>query len=226
MKAYVGTSGWAYSWNEGGTLDWYIERSGLNAIELNTSFYRFPFPSQVKSWTKKGTGLAWAVKVNQLITHRFKLNERSHPIFRKFLRLFKPLDHLVRFYLFQLPPMLTPNSLERVAAFASKFDLGDRLALEARNVKWFSDDVYDRIKRLGITMVSVDSPRGTFFMKTSKRVYLRVHGRTDWYDYTYSDREIAGMARRIKALKPASSYVMFNNDHGMLANGRMMLKAL
>ncbi|MEM1508337.1 MAG: DUF72 domain-containing protein [Thermofilaceae archaeon] len=54
VKIYVGTSGWLYGWNEGGGLEWYVSHSGLNAIELNASFYRFPFPAQVKSWVKRG----------------------------------------------------------------------------------------------------------------------------------------------------------------------------
>ncbi len=53
MKFYVGTSGWAYKWNKGGNLEWYLENSGLNAVELNASFYRFPFPNQIKGWVKK-----------------------------------------------------------------------------------------------------------------------------------------------------------------------------
>jgi len=53
LKALVGTSGWLYDWNEGGDLRWYVENSGLNAIELNASFYRFPFPSQVKGWSRR-----------------------------------------------------------------------------------------------------------------------------------------------------------------------------
>ncbi|MEM4061454.1 MAG: DUF72 domain-containing protein, partial [Desulfurococcaceae archaeon] len=29
MEVYVGTSGWLYDWNEGASLDWYVEESGL-----------------------------------------------------------------------------------------------------------------------------------------------------------------------------------------------------
>ncbi|MEO0226027.1 MAG: DUF72 domain-containing protein, partial [candidate division WOR-3 bacterium] len=57
MKIHVGTSGWYYEWNQDRTLDWYITNSGLNSIELNASFYRFPFPNQVKAWAKKGRPL-------------------------------------------------------------------------------------------------------------------------------------------------------------------------
>ena len=114
MRSYVGTSGWMYQWNEGSSLDWYAAESGLNAVELNSSFYRFPFPNQVKAWASKGKSLAWSIKVNQLITHRFKFNRNGYDAFSRFLRLFQPLESNIKFYLFQLPPILTPNSIENI----------------------------------------------------------------------------------------------------------------
>ena len=52
MEVYVGTSGWACPWNEGGNLKWYVEHTGFNAVELNACFYRFPFRNQVRAWSK------------------------------------------------------------------------------------------------------------------------------------------------------------------------------
>jgi uncharacterized protein YecE (DUF72 family) len=31
----------------------YVTNSELNAVELNASFYRFPFPTMVKSWSMR-----------------------------------------------------------------------------------------------------------------------------------------------------------------------------
>ena len=56
MKAFVGTSGWSYDWNESGTLSWYVTNTGLNAIELNGTFYGFPKPGGIKSWARDGDG--------------------------------------------------------------------------------------------------------------------------------------------------------------------------
>ncbi|MGC8556152.1 MAG: DUF72 domain-containing protein, partial [Conexivisphaera sp.] len=64
---YVGTSGWSYSWNPDG-IGWYAENSGLNAVELNASFYRFPFPSMVRGWSRR-SGLRWSIKVHRSVTH-------------------------------------------------------------------------------------------------------------------------------------------------------------
>lgn len=159
MEIYVGTSGWMYGWNEGGSLDWYTRNSGLNAVELNASFYRSPFPNAINSWRAKGEGLRWAIKVNRLITHTFKFNERALDGWRRFRDLFKPMDHIIDFYLFQLPPSTKTSSIPKIEAFISRTELDWRFALEPRNITWFNDNVIEWASRLGITLVSVDCPR-------------------------------------------------------------------
>jgi len=84
------------------SFDWFVKSSGLNAVELNMSFYRFPHPNMVKSWTLRGGGLGWAVKVNRLITHTFKFGWKAFEAWGKFHKLFTPLEPSIDFYLFQL----------------------------------------------------------------------------------------------------------------------------
>ena len=91
MEVFVGTSGWFYDWNLSRSLDWFLENSGLNAIELNMSFYRFPFPNQIKGWVRKGQDLRWAIKVSRWITHRKKFRD-CIDIWDRFRELFKPMD--------------------------------------------------------------------------------------------------------------------------------------
>ncbi|MGC8888894.1 MAG: DUF72 domain-containing protein [Candidatus Micrarchaeia archaeon] len=55
----------------------------LNAIELNASFYRFPFPNQVKGWSAKDNSLTWVIKINRLITHTHMLNEKAIELFQQ-----------------------------------------------------------------------------------------------------------------------------------------------
>ena len=88
---HVGTSGWMYSWNPDG-LDWYASKSGLDTIELNMSFYRFPYPNQVRSWARKSsaTGLLWSIKIHRSISHRRLLSEPAYDIWGRFHRLFQP----------------------------------------------------------------------------------------------------------------------------------------
>ncbi len=227
-EVYVGTSGWLYDWNADGTFDWYAKHSKLNAVELNASFYRFPFPSQIASWAKKGKGLRWAVKVSRLITHVKRLKEDSLTTWGKFKRLFSPMDENVDFYLFQLPPNFkkTSENVRRLELYVKETGLDWRFAVEFRDESWFNDDTVKLCEKLGITVVSIDAPIGTWIVKSSNSVYLRMHGREAWYAYDYGEDELRDIANRVLALKPERIYVFFNNDHWMLRNARLMLNML
>jgi len=227
LEFYVGTSGWFYSWNEKRNFDWYVANSGLNAVELNASFYRFPFPNMIKSWAMKGKSLRWSIKVNRLITHTFKFSDRALESWRRFHDLFTPMKSNIDFFLFQLPPSMTPKSTSAIENFFEKTQLHERFALEVRNSKWFDKQYLSWASKLGITWVSVDSPDFPLdVFNTNGLVYERMHGRTEWYAHLYSDEELKEVAERISNLKPKKAYVFFNNDHAMLMNSRKMLSIL
>jgi uncharacterized protein YecE (DUF72 family) len=162
VELYVGTSGWLYDWNLGGGLEWYV-RTGLNAIELNSSFYRTPFPSQVKSWSAKGKSLRWSIKILKHISHYYKLSGRAPELWDKFSNLFKPMDNLVDFYLLQLPPNFksTQENRTRLSDFARSTRLKWRLAVEFRHRSWINEDTVRLCRDLEVTLVSIDSPIGT-----------------------------------------------------------------
>jgi uncharacterized protein YecE (DUF72 family) len=227
MELFVGTSGWAYAWNQTRRLDWFLANSGLNAIELNSSFYRYPPAKAVVNWAKKGHNLRWAIKVNRLFTHTYKFNEAALDRWSNFQEIFAPLGALVDFYLFQLPPKTTPHSAPAIKKFVEKINLRDRFALEVRNPAWFTDEWRGWAADLGLTLVSVDAPDlpRTIF-SVGGTVYLRMHGRTKWYSYRYSNAELEEAAAKILDTKPARAYVFFNNDSAMLENALAMLQIM
>lgn len=224
----MGTSGWLYDWNEEGSFDWYVTNSGLNAVELNASFYRFPFKNQVIGWSRKGNTLKWAVKVHRSITHYRRLTEKALDIWFKFYDLFKPLDPYVSFYLFQLPPnyVCRSDTLERIERFYQKTRLKHRFALEFRHESCFRNEVIEWARKLGLTLVSIDAPIASWIVSSNGYVYIRMHGREVWYGYDYSIEELREIAEKALVLKPVEIYVFFNNDHWMLGNAREMLKIL
>lgn len=223
-KVFVGTSGWYYGWNPDRTLDWYLARSGLNAIELNASFYRFPWKNQILSWARKGTSLSWAVKVNRSVTHTHQFNERGFEIWKQFHDAFAPLDRYVRFYLFQAPPRFT--NLERAIRFANLAGLGSRFALEIRNASLLAEDRAFQDLCEHLVPVSVDSPDITNRIFPGEVIYLRMHGRTGWYNHFYTEDELRETVRLILDKKPGEIYIFFNNDHAMLENAKKMLNLL
>lgn len=227
MEIYVGTSGWAYSWNPDG-LRWYVRSSGLNAVELNASFYRLPGRRLVEAWAREGSSLRWAVKIHRYITHVKRLKEDAADVWVKFRDVLAPLDPYVDFYLAQLPPSFDkkPANVNRLRRFAEMAGLGRRLAVEFRHESWFDERTVELCEDLGITAVSVDEPGTTWIAKINDIVYLRLHGRTAWYAHDYSREELEELAERVVAFKPEKVYVFFNNDHWMLDNARLMFDLL
>lgn len=222
MEAFVGTSGWYYDWNKKKNLDWFIQNSGLNSVELNASFYRFPSPEQIEGWNRKGTGIRWSIKVHRSITHWRQLSESSLETLENFLELFEPMDRLIDFYLFQVPPKF--DDVERALRFAEATKLGTKFALEIRNKELLgSDEVYSELVRK-VTLVSVDSPDYRNRIFPGKNVYMRMHGRNSWYSYDYSQEEISETLRKILSFEPEKAYIYFNNDHNMLNNARKALE--
>ncbi|ACB40190.1 DUF72 domain-containing protein [Pyrobaculum neutrophilum] len=226
MEVFVGTSGWLYAWNLGRSLEWYVENSGLNAVELNASFYRIPTERQAARWAAAGGRLRWAVKVYRGVTHFGKLSEGALELLRRFLAAFKPLDPYVDFYLFQMPPSFARSrrSMSRVEKAAGV--VGRRAAFEFRHPSWFSQEVVEWAEEAGFALVSIDSPEWTWVVEAGGVVYLRMHGRTSWYSHFYDEVELRDVAQRVVALRPARVYVFFNNDHAMLENARSMLAIL
>jgi uncharacterized protein YecE (DUF72 family) len=222
MDVFVGTCGWYYDWNKKKNLDWFVQNSGLNTVELNASYYRFPFPNQIGSWKIKGAGLRWSVKVHRSITHWRQLSEAALETWGNFRELFEPMDHLIDFYLFQVPPRF--NDVAKTLTFAEDTGLGKRFALEIRNKELLGNDELCARLTEKVTLVSVDSPDYRDRIFPGKIVYMRMHGRERWYDYNYSLEDILSTRGKICNFEPEKVYLFFNNDHNMLDNARMALR--
>ncbi|MGC9047832.1 MAG: DUF72 domain-containing protein [Caldisphaera sp.] len=228
MEIYVGTSGWMYSWNLGRSLDWYVQKSNLNTVELNSSFYRFPYKNQIKSWSEKGKDIRWAIKVHKSVSHTHRLDKNSYDVWSKFIDSFKEMDNIIDFYLIQLPPSFAKNeeNVNRIIDFSRFANINKRLAIEFRNNSWFNEETIDLFRKLDMTIVSISSPIGEFISLSNDIIYLRMHGKNKWYFYEYSKKELNEIANKIYSLKPKKIYVYFNNDLWMLSNGIYMLNLL
>lgn len=220
MNIFVGTSGWSYGWNRGGNLDWYLKNSCLNAVELNASFYRFPYTNQIAGWAGKGTELRWCVKVHRFVTHQYKFNDTAREIWQKFLDLFRPLDPWIDYYLFQAPPQMIHT--DRFLRFFTDLPLLEKCVLEIRNYTLLLDDTACRKLLECLPLVSVDSPDARNRIFSDHLIYMRMHGRDDWYHYDYSQAELEETAAMIKSTGAENVYLFFNNNHSMLENAQRM----
>ena len=221
-RFYLGTSGWSYDWNTGNSLDWYITETQLNAIELNMSFYRFPSPNMVKSWVAKGKNLAWVIKVHRSITHYQKLSQKAAEVFQRFKTLFRPLEDHIHYYLLQLPPSFT--DLSTLEQFLKKTG-PEKIAVEFRHASLLTNELITWAKHQDLLLVSIDAPQLPQTIMSTEIVYERIHGRTTWYSYKYSDQELHEIHQRILSQNPKTVYVFFNNTQ-MLPNAQKMKQIL
>ncbi|MCD6562527.1 MAG: DUF72 domain-containing protein [Thermoproteales archaeon] len=230
MKIYIGTSGWKYFWNPDG-LKWYVENTPFNAIELNMSFYSFPRQRQVERWEREGNDLRWVVKVHRSITHMRKMSLKSIATWKKFREVFSPLEQKIDLYLFQFPPSLafSEKIFERIISYYREGEIGEKMAIEPRHESWFNEKVEEKFAEHDILMVTPDSPMfnglpQNKLFKTTDKVYLRIHGRTEWYSHIYSSEELEELVEKILETKTTKAYIFLNNDHGMLPNGEELVK--
>ncbi|RLF07267.1 MAG: DUF72 domain-containing protein [Thermoprotei archaeon] len=229
MRIYIGTSGWNYFWNPDG-LRWYVENTRFNSIELNMSFYGFPRPKQVLRWKREGNELRWVIKVHRSITHLRKLSEVSLKTWHKFRDIFKELETNIDYYLFQFPPSLgySDKILSRILNFHKIGNVGDKMAIEPRHESWFRANIEEKLSSYGIVIVTPDSPmfNGLPFNRiyvSSDVVYLRIHGRSEWYSHIYSSDELNELAEKVLETGVERAYIFLNNDHGMLPNGNELV---
>jgi uncharacterized protein YecE (DUF72 family) len=222
----IGTSGYTYFWNEAKPtpFKWYISQ-GFNSVEINASFYRFPTQSWVKTWLTAPKDFTFSIKVHRSITHYTRLKNRSLELWNRFRQSLDSLEKKIDFWLFQMPSnyKYKQENLEAIRAFFEKTDLQNKAVIEFRDASWWK--AVKRIANIGIVFCSVNAPcLPHSLMATNDATYLRLHGSKEWYNYVYSEKELDNILSKIKKLKANKKMIYLNNDHGMLENGRYLLK--
>ena len=198
---------------------------GFNSVEINASFYRFPIQSWVKTWLTAPEDFSFSIKVHRSITHYTKLKNRSLELWNRFRQPLESLEKKIDFWLFQMPSnyKYKQENLEAIRAFFEKTNLRNKAVIEFRDTSWWK--AVKEIANIGIVFCSVDAPGLPHsLMSTNGAVYLRLHGSKEWYNYIYSKKELDNILSRFKKLKADKKMIYLNNDHGMLQNGRYLLK--
>ncbi|MGC8568669.1 MAG: DUF72 domain-containing protein [Nitrososphaeria archaeon] len=218
MKIHVGTSGYSYPWNEGkpDPLSWYISK-GFDTVELNSTFYSFPRRPMITRWSKAERGFFYSVKVYKGVTHYTKLS--SVPLFNRFYNTFESMRGMIRAWLFQMPPSFgcSEKNLRKLDEFIRSVSLEGIPVIEFRDPCWWEQK--REVSELGYVFCSVSAPELPNELVVSNGIiYLRMHGRTEWYAYEYSEEELKEYFLRIKESGAGEAYVYFNNDLGMLEN--------
>ncbi|MGE5123926.1 MAG: DUF72 domain-containing protein [Acidobacteriaceae bacterium] len=222
-RYFVGTSGWTYEHWKGRFYPadlpqkrWFeYYASQFASVEINATFYRTFTDQTYHNWRLRAPqGFGYVLKAPRLITHRKYLVDVEADI-QNFYRSCKLLEEKFELILLQVAPNMAYD-LERLHKALQAFPDPTRVAVEFRRRDWLNSDTLSLLKTLGTTICNVDSPRQELRNDlTSRRAYLRLHGRKQWYSYNYSDtelREIGALALQLAKRGAERIYIFFNND--------------
>ena len=166
-RAFIGTSGWAYSsWKPGfypqalpqqKFLEYY--GSQLNSVEVNYTFRQLPTESMLTGWLDAtGADFRFSFKAPQQITHILRLRDCSDALAALSSAL-APVVAAGRMgvVLFQLPPNFKAD-VSRLDSFLVDAEMcGLRMAFEFRHSTWFCDEVYSVLRRHSVALCVADS---------------------------------------------------------------------
>jgi uncharacterized protein YecE (DUF72 family) len=198
----LGCAGWSISreaapfFDGGGS---HLERYAavLNAVEINSSFYRPHQPQTYARWADSVPGhFRFSVKLPRSITHEQRLRDAG-ALLDRFAAEAGTLGAKLGCVLIQLPPSLILDMAIAARAFQQ---LGERfscmLACEARHGSWFSDDASALLRQHRITRVIADPParQPGPYVATTEQAYIRLHGSPRIYYSAYDEAYLHSVA--------------------------------
>jgi uncharacterized protein YecE (DUF72 family) len=223
----LGCAGWTISREAAPYFDGdgsHLERYAavLNAVELNSTFYRPHQPQTYARWAASvPDGFRFSVKLPRSITHEHRLLDAG-ALLDQFAAEANTLGDKLGCVLVQLPPSLR---LDTAAADRVFQQLHDRfncmLACEARHGSWFGDEATALLRAHQVTRVIADPPAGQPgpYVATTDQAYIRLHGSPRMYYSAYDDAYLHSVA---EWLAHRDGWCIFDNT----ASGAALLNAL
>ncbi|MEM0322323.1 MAG: DUF72 domain-containing protein [Thermoprotei archaeon] len=96
---------------------------------------------------------------------------------------------------------------------------------EFRSPEWWRHT--HEVAETGAAFCSVDAPGlPANTVCTNNTLYMRLHGRGEWYSYVYTQEELNQIVDTIKKSEAKLVGVYLNNDTGMLQNARYLARRL
>jgi len=207
---WIGTAGWSVPSRyadevpAGGS---HLERYArcLNAVEINSSFYR---PHQRKTYQRWAAsvpaGFRFAVKVPKAMTHQQRLDDCG-ALLDRFAAEVAGLGDKLGVLLVQLPPKL---KFEKRVADRFFRDLRQRsdapVACEPRHASWFTPEINEWLAERCVARVAADPAPVTGAGEPggwNGLAYYRWHGSPRIYYSDYDDAALAALGKRLDALR-------------------------
>lgn len=231
MNFYIGTMGYSYQdWRNGvfypaGTspnhlLAYYSQI--FNAVEMDTTFYGTPRPSNVHKWMSETPDhFCFCPKTPRLITHDLRLNDEAKKLMAQFLETMRLFGNKLGPILIQFPPEFAIDQLPLLQAFLPILPADLRFSIEFRHRSWYKRAISELLHTHQIAWTSTDyiyMPKQVH--ATTDFIYLRLLGRHG--NYSRKDREQEDSTARLQEwwqqMQPLlpqmkAVYIFANNDY-------------
>lgn len=159
----------------------------FNSIELNSTHYRIPDPTTVRSWREQSPDdFRFCPKFPQEISHRSPLGANK-ALVNEFVHNLMGLGERLGISFLQLPPLFSPRDLPELDRFLNSSPEGFPIAVEVRHPGFFENQhlipaYYDLLKSHDAHVVITDVAGRRDVMHTSltsKRCLVRFIGNSD-----------------------------------------------
>nr|BDT27513.1 DUF72 domain-containing protein [Bacteriovorax sp. HI3] len=215
MMMYIGTAAWNIPKiaegsfiKEGTVLERYANR--LNAVEINTSFYRDHKPETYQRWARTTPeNFRFSVKLNQRFTHKNDLIIDREDLLANLI-VIKELGKKLGPLLLQFPAGQSFHT-EKMENFYETIRAVHEgpIVLEARNSTWLYRDAIKLMKKYRISKVTADPEKcpGEF---ENEIEYYRLHGSPEMYISDYSPVYLDNLVEEMKTFT-SDVWCIFDN---------------
>jgi uncharacterized protein YecE (DUF72 family) len=183
--------------------------SRLPTVEINNTFYRFPRQNVLEEWMRiTPAAFQFAIKAPRRITHIGRLKPES--VTEAIGWLYDnmgPLGDKRGPVLFQCPPTMKKDAA-RLEAFLALLPPDHRAAFEFRNDSWFSDEVYEALRKAGASLCFSEREDNAPppLVETAPWGYVRLRLEE------YSDDDLAQWAKRLESTGWKHVYAYFMHE--------------
>ncbi len=159
----------------------------FNSIELNATFYNMFGAEQIINWRDKTPdGFKFFPKINQMISHRKRLNDVQQLV-EEYCDNISNFEAKLGMVFLQVHDNFGYKNMDRLGSFVENFPKAIPLAVEMRNSEWFNDEkiaaeLYSLFKKNNVTNILVDTAgrRDLLHMRlTTPVAFIRYVGAND-----------------------------------------------
>lgn len=231
----IGTAGWSLPRDQrdafgpgGSILERYATR--LNAVEINSSFYRPHRAATYERWAASvPNDFRFAVKMPRTITHERRLGDVEEPLDR-FLAEVQGLGTKLGLLLLQLPPSLVLDGAVAKRFFAAlRARFAGAVVCEPRHASWFTPQGTALLERARVARAAVDPAPVAAAAQSGGDpgiAYFRWHGSPRIYYSDYDDARLAALAAQLREAGAQVWCIFDNTARGAATKNARTLQAL